>query len=479
LASGTHTALITVADPNALDAPQIITVTVAVGGAVPSNVNLFVSPDPGARDAVPFTANAVLSSDVNTATGGNWLSLAFQGSGSFAFVVPYSVTAVNPGGLAEGTYNGTIRTTGSPLSDDNKTINVTLRVTAQPILNVEPRSLNMRSAVGAPVQVANLVIGNRGRGTLTLEAPAVAMASGAGWLTASVVAGTTIVQVRANAANLAPGTYRGTVTINGNAANTGVQIPVTFRVSARGNPVVSVGGVVNNATFASNDALARGAIAAVFGDQFRFGDPVAASSLPLQQTLGDVRVLVNDQPAPVYFVSYGQINFQIPYDAREGRGTIVVVSNGQRSNPVTVAIANRAPRLLRLGVENYAIAVNGDGTFPVPRNTVLGAQGRPAREGETLVVYALGLGPTTPGVTSGVAAPSSPLASVVPTPLVQFGLTAGNEVTPLFAGLTPGFVGLYQINVTIPRNIEKGPKVRMLLDFGNNITSNPVDIAIE
>ncbi|MBM3785884.1 MAG: hypothetical protein FJW30_16090 [Acidobacteria bacterium] len=489
LAAGTYTAAITVSDPNAVDAPQVITVTVAVGGTVPDNVTLFVTPDAGSRDSARFVTNSVLQGAPSTSGGGNWLALAFEGSGSFAFTLPYAIVASNPGGIAEGSYNGTLRTTGSALAVDNKTVNVTMRVTAQPIMTVSPAALNLKSAVGGPEVVVNVAIGNRGRGTISILAPAVenptpALAAANPWITAEAFPQFGVVQVKANPAALGAGLHTATVVVNSNGVNTGIRVPVTFEVSPRGAPFANAGGVLNNATFARGDTLGRGAIAAVFGEQFTNSAPVAATSLPLQQTLAGTRVLVNNQPAPVYFVSYGQINFQIPFDAAIGTATVVVESGGQRSNPVSVPIANNAPRLLRLGIGEYGIAVNSDQSFPLPRNSVSGVNVRPARAGETLVVYAIGLGPTTPGVANGAGSPQSPLAEVTAPrrPLMQIGTLAFGEsdaVTPLFSGLTPGFVGLYQINVTLPQNVQRGPRVPMFLTMGNNIVSNTVELAIE
>lgn len=482
LTAGTYTSAITVSDPNAVDAPQTITVVVAIGGTIPDSVNLYVTPDTGSRDTVKITGNGLLDGTPTTTSGGSWLSLAFEGQGSFAFVLPYAIAGRNPGGLAEGTYNGTLRITSATQPVNNKTVTATLRVTTQPIASLNTSAISMRAAAGAPVQIANLIGTNRGRGTLTFTAPTVTMTSGTGWLTADLVPNTNIVQAKATVGSLSPGTYTGSITLNGNAVNGPQVVPVTFEVVAKGNPVATAGGVVNNATFAGGDPLGRGTIAAVFGEQFIYGDPVAASSLPLGTTLGGVRVLVNGAPAPVYFVSYGQINFQIPYEATVGTATIVVEANGLRSNGVTVPIANRAPRMLRLGIGEYGIFVNQDGTFPLPRTSVLGAAGRPARAGDTLVMYAIGLGPTSPTVANGTAAPSNPLAVIAPTPVLQFGKTSISEsdsTAPLFVGLTPGFVGLYQINVTIPATVEKGPNVPVFLNMGGNVFSNTVELAIE
>ena len=56
---------------------------------------------------------------------------------------------------------------------------------------------------------------------------------------------------------------------------------------------------------------------------------------------------------------------------------------------------------------------------------------------------------------------------------------SGVNVVPLYAGLTPGFVGLYQINVTLPNNVPRGDAVSATFTMGTNIFSNRVVIAIQ
>jgi uncharacterized protein (TIGR03437 family) len=190
---------------------------------------------------------------------------------------------------------------------------------------------------------------------------------------------------------------------------------------------------------------------------------------------------VNDQPAPIYYVSYRQLNFQIPFDAQPGEAVVRVERDGQRSNLVSIQIGTFAPKLLELGGSGYPIATNQDGTFPIPRTA--GVPSRPARPGETLVFYAIGLGPTEPAVASGAASPASPLARSVGTYRVTFGsfgpFGGGSaEVTPFFVGLTPNFVGLYQINATIPVDAPKGLSIPVALE-GEVGSSNRVNIAIE
>ena len=144
--------------------------------------------------------------------------------------------------------------------------------------------------------------------------------------------------------------------------------------------------------------------------------------------------------------------------------------------------AKSTPRLLRLNIGDYGIITNArDSSFPIP--TTAGLSSHPAKVGDALTIYAIGLGPTSPAVTSGVGAPAAePLARVVTNPKVCFAafspFNPGVCVDPLFAGLTPNFVGLYQINVIVPAGVPTGDMVplRLVTDDGE---SNAGQIAIQ
>jgi uncharacterized protein (TIGR03437 family) len=255
-------------------------------------------------------------------------------------------------------------------------------------------------------------------------------------------------------------------------------VPVNVTVISQSAPLAAFGGVRNNATFAAGEALAPGGIVAVFGEQLSLRDPAVAPSLPLPTELGGTRVLLNGQPVPIYYSSYDQVNFQIPFDTPAGEATVRVEREGQPGNTVTVRIAKAMPRILRLNIRDYGIIVNEDGSFPIPATP--GVASRPAKPGDALVIYALGLGQTSPSVTAGAASPSSPLARVNANYRVTFGggFTQPITVEPFFVGLTPGFFGLYQLNVIVPEDAARGNDVPLVI-AGDDGTSNVVTLAIQ
>lgn len=483
LARGTYTGILTVRDPNAVDAPQTVTVTVQIGGGVPDRVDLYVPPNGGA-DRVTFYANSSVAAQVSTQSGGPWLVFSLDGAGTFRFAIPYRIEGRHVEGMAEGDYDGTVTIRNSSFAPDNKSVPVRLRVTSRPIAQVSPERLRFRLAQGGPKGVQFLSVVNRGLGSLVVSSVNVSQPAGQNWL--SVEDGGGWYKVTADPGGLNPGVYQGAVVVGSNAANGPRSVPVELEVVARGAPWAYFGGVVNNATFAGGETVSQGDICAVFGEQLSYEDPQEGKQLPLVRELGKARVLVNGQPAPLYYSSYGQINFQIPYETPPGEALVRVERDGQAGNAVAIQVAARASRILRFaaGGWDYGIVVNQDGSFPIPipLATQLGIPGRPAREGEALVIYAIGMGPTSPPVTTGAAAPQDPLAWATPQPTVVFGgdtpFAPQATADPFFAGLTPGFVGLYQINVFVPPGVPKGDAVALRLERDGD-ASNIVRIAIE
>lgn len=472
LPAGSATAVVTIADPNAADAPQTITVTVQIGGGIPNSVTAYVAPN-GIND-IPATTNSAVRYTYTTQDRNPWLSLAIGGQGSFTFVYPYTIHLAPQTANLPGTYTGSLTISGSNFAGDNKTVPVTMNVTTSPIAQGPVGPINIRQAQGAPAFSAAsfsaipLTVNSIGQQPLVYGTPTVS--SGASWLTAAASGSGATLTVDSTAASLAPGSYQATVTVHSNAINGSVTVPVNLIVTPKGAPVIQFQGVQDNATFFPGDPLTPGDVAVVKGEQLSFSAFTSGPAPPLATKVADTSVLVNGVAAPIFYTLYGQIAFQVPSNTPLGTALVQVQrTDGAISNKVSVSIASRAPRLLLLS-GGYGAIVNNDGckgispcvlggSLPFPTSfSQPGYPAYPAKAGDVLTLYAIGLGATSPSVATGQASPvAEPFARLVTTPLIRFGDNPFSPtVTPSFAALSPGFAGLYQINVTIPAGLPKG-----------------------
>lgn len=520
-----YTGIVTVTAPNTVDAPQTITVTVEIGGAVPSSVIAYVPPyvaPPAAAStvAVRFTLgaascphlNSCLTSTVTTQDGANWLSLTLSGAGSNTSTLPYTINiSPQPSNTAGNSYTGMIVTSGSAFAPDNKTIAVTMNVTTLPIIEALA-PINVQVVEGGGTSSTSYeLLGNLGQGTLAISSVTASgtgiTATNAGNISNGSGQSVPTVSVTINSLGLEPGPYTGSVTIVTNAANSPTVIPVTFQVVATEPTTIFYQGVVDDAVFGQDGlTLTPGDVVALFGQQLSPQGGTAGPP-PLPMSLGSqTAVTVNGEMAPLYFASQGQINFQMPTDTPPGTALVQVSTVlGQaplaeifeQSNTVSVQVAARAPRLLLLyGTGGYGAIVdasqgNGYNTLPIP-STVSEPNfiTHPAAPGDVLVIYAIGLGPTNPSVEAGQPAPDGsaghPLARLTSTPTVVFGVDKDGLQVPIsvppaqiqYAGLSPYTAGLYQVNVPIPQNCSPGT-VQVSLTFPDGTASNAVNIAVQ
>ena len=232
------------------------------------------------------------------------------------------------------------------------------------------------------------------------------------------------------------------------------------------DPVVS--GTVNGASFAAGLPLAAGSIASVFGSNLSLS-AAAADVVPLPTLLGGARVSLNGVAAPLFYVSPGQINFQMPPRTSGATATIVVVKNGLTGLATSVELAPEAPVIFTLDSSG-----KGPGAVLNQDFSVNSAQ-NPAAVGDGIQIYANGLGALNPPVGAGEVGPSLPPFSLtVNTPTV---LINGAPAEVLYSGAAPGFVGANQVNVRIPAGTPAGSAVSLQIKIGGG-TSNIVTIAV-
>jgi uncharacterized protein (TIGR03437 family) len=190
--------------------------------------------------------------------------------------------------------------------------------------------------------------------------------------------------------------------------------------------------IVNAADFLPT--LASGGLVSIFGQSLAPG-AFQASGFPLPTTLGGSTVTVNSTPVALTYTSPSQINAALPLDLFGQAILRVTTQGGFAETPINVT--DSAPAIFTAAI------THADGS--------LVSSDAPVTPGETLIIYMTGLGQVSGKLAAGQAAPSSPLLSVLAPVVVQIG--DATQVTPDFAGLTPGFVGVYQVNVKVPLSL--------------------------
>ena len=492
LTPGSHTEYVTVMSPATIDAPTQVPVNVIVAN-IPGSLTLYVTPN-GGTASVNIYPHTAIASSITTQTGGSWLTIGAP-TGTTTFGTPYAITGTSQTGQAAGTYTGTVSITGGAFPADNQIVNVTLDVTTSPIIQVKNQNVLLVGYATGPQVTSVISFSNIGMGTLTISSASItpvgsSTASPTNNIFSLNVTSPNSITVMANPSQVAPGLYTANVTLASNAANSGqVSIPVELTVSEAGVPSIYQSGIVNIATFLP-DTLAQGDIVSVWGDQFTPVGPNFTNPLnPINQTgnsrlataLGNAQVLVNGVPAPLYFVSRQQINFQMPYEAIPGQVTTVqVVANGVNGNIRSVQVAAAAPRILAWPLSmvpgNYGVVVNEDNTDSLPAPGI--GNSRLSKPGDSVVIYCVGLGQTTPSAATGAAVSSTSLLTTPTNAVVTFGSGANAVQTQaFFTGLTPTAVGLYQVNVTLPANVPTGNSVPLQLSVGG-LSSNAVNMPI-
>ncbi|MCH8268921.1 MAG: hypothetical protein IH846_15530, partial [Acidobacteria bacterium] len=265
------------------------------------------------------------------------------------------------------------------------------------------------------------------------------------------------------------------ITVTAQVPGTNVQGTAQIIVGLRANPnvpQVGAGAVVSAASFAQQVPASPGSLISIFGVKMAEGTG-AADALPLATQLAGTTVVLGGQSLPLLFASEGQINAMVPYDIATNTEHQLVVQRGNRftvPEPVTVAPAQPAVFTLNQSGQGQGLVFVATAT-----TAVLADASNPARANDVVVIWCSGLGALDQTVVAGTAAPFSPPARTADPVTVNIG---GVDASVQFAGLAPGFTGLYQVNAVVPAGVTPGNDVPVVLNVAGQ-TSPTVTMAVQ
>jgi uncharacterized protein (TIGR03437 family) len=499
LSAGVYYGLAQVAAAGAVNSPQLISVVLNVAPATVHQsplvypLGLILSAPAGQSNiqsvqlstasstAVPLSVNCE-----GVSGGTTWLAASASGN-SVNPVNLVQVTA-NSQGLTPGVYQGAVSLVfgdGSPTQNVNVLFVVTPSSSGG-VSNIAQR-FNGAAAAGCTPQSVLMVMRQLGSGfsspvgwPVDLEAQ---LADNCG----NPATGATVVATFSNGdpplalANIGNGIYSATWKPATPAATTtvtltGLQAPllpatITISGSSTTNPTpppfIAAGGVVNGASFAAGADVAPGGIVSVFGSNL---GPASGSQagFPLPTNLGGITLTIGGINAPLFYSGSGQVNAQLPFEIPANSQTQVVaraISGSTESDavpePVTISAAHPG-----------IFTTNGTLGAILNVSYQLVSASNPANPGDVIQIYCTGLGATNPPSITGQAAVSG--VAVIEPAVTVGGLAAGLQ----YAGVAPGFVGLYQVNVAIPSSVTPGSAVPVVITQ-NGIASNTATIVVQ
>ena len=222
-------------------------------------------------------------------------------------------------------------------------------------------------------------------------------------------------------------------------------------------PVIGPGSLVHSASQKGDMPVAPGTLVSIYGSNLAF-----ENEKPI--------VLLGGQPLPVLFSNSEQINAQVPFALLVNTAHQVVVRRGEMlSVPETFVVASAQP-----GIFSVDQSGTGQGVVIGADERSIADKANPAERGKPIVIYCTGLGAVVPVGEFGKPAPTEVLFATTAEVQVAVG---GKPAAVHFSGLTPGFIGLYQVNALIPTDTATGDSIPLSI-ASQGQTSNTVTIGV-
>jgi uncharacterized protein (TIGR03437 family) len=178
---------------------------------------------------------------------------------------------------------------------------------------------------------------------------------------------------------------------------------------------------------------------------------MSGGRLPTQ--LGGVAVLIDNTPAPLLFVSAGQVNFMVPSTEIPGKSILQLVRQSIVGPAVTISLVESAPALF--SKNGYVLAQD------YQNNNAAATPDAPAHSGDMIVLYCTGLGHTQPNPLPGEVTPTAAYISNLATLQVLLNGAPIDSTLIKYAGLTPFSTGLYQVNFVLPGGLSGDVEIRL------------------
>ena len=220
--------------------------------------------------------------------------------------------------------------------------------------------------------------------------------------------------------------------------------------------------------------LAPNTIGTLYGSELAYttraltSDDIRGGILPTVLPGTGVRILIGNIPAVIYFVSPGQINFLVPSLLLPVESHLQLVIDGRAGPDIKIQLAPTAPALFQLDPQT-AIATHAGGSLITAAAS--------AKPGEYVVLYATGLGETNPPQIYGqVPAKAAVLKQISDLKITLDGAPVDSSRIQ-YAGVAPGFAGLYQINLQLPDSTGANPEIRVGL--GTQVSRTGVKLPVE
>jgi uncharacterized protein (TIGR03437 family) len=187
--------------------------------------------------------------------------------------------------------------------------------------------------------------------------------------------------------------------------------------------------------------------------------------LPLPTALGDLRVLIDDLPVPLYFISPDQINFLMPNSAPSS-GTVELQVVQESTGRI---VATRQVQMDVASPGFFTVGSTGTGQIAaLNQNGTVNTAGNRARRGEVIQLFGTGAGRIPNAPPDG-----APAEGLTPTGGELVVIVNGRPIQAQYSGLAPGLVGVWQINFTIPDTVPPSDAIQVVVLMNNIPSNNP------